>query len=493
MNRPWNKTSLWVLAILCVCFVLFFPGFFTYFSQDDFIHLSFSLSADKVLKSFNIFQKGEFPFYRPIPTQLYYFINYSLFGMQPFWYHIVNFILLCVNIILVYRLVKQITCNAFIGLIAVAIFAINSTHFAPLYSPAYVHELFYVLFSTSVVYFFVKHMQKMNNRDLLFSYGFYILALMAKETAVVIPFILVLLYLMLQKSKKVLQRFIFFIGYFVILAIYLFGHFFYYGIAQSSSYKIIIGKETFNILIWYFLWALSTPNILIDFIGPGARVNNLFFTITGIQGYIYLLSFICVLVIGILLIFFVRKKLVSTSSSLSRQFISGILWFIIGLVPLIIFPLHKLGTEQAFSLIGLSMSFGIVIYACFQMRGIKRIFSIVFVTTYLIVATNSILLGIKTHWIVRSAFQASAVISYFLQSYPNLPESQVIYFQNGEIKIPEYGSAKQLYYALGNGVAIPLVYKNENIEVYFEDIKPLPDEKNDKNIIIVDSSNFLGY
>lgn len=485
MKKFLQNPRLILFSIVVLCALLFYPGFFTYFHQDDFIHLSYSQTLGQVLSAFNIFQKGDFPFYRPIPTQFYFYFGKLIFGFNPFGFHLINFFIFSLNIFLVYRLIKMISRNETVGLIASVFFAVNSTHFAPLYSPAYIHELFYVLFGVLTVERFLIWNTNHHSRNYIFSIAFFILALMSKETAVVLPAILILVHLFFERQKKFGFSFKIFLPFLVILAGYLIAHFYYYGIASGPSYQIMIGKQTFNILAWYFFWALSTPNILIDFVGPGLKLSNVFFQVAGGNGWLFILLFPILLLLFLILLFQSFKS--------SKLILFGILWFIIGMIPLIIFPLHKLATEQAFSLVGLSLSLAVLYFVNLKAGYVRKLFSLSLIIIYFLIATNSILLARRTHWIVRSAKQARTVIDYIKTNYPNLSEAAVIYFRNGEIKIPQYGSSKQVYQSLGNGVGLKIALNRPNLQLYFEDIKPPAKTVIGENTIELDSSKFLGY
>ncbi len=483
MKKFLNSNKL-IIFVIFICAVLFLPGFFTYFHQDDFIHFSVSQNFTQVIRAFNIFQKGEFPFYRPIPTQLYFFVGQTLFGLNPLGFHLVNFLIFAVNIFLVFRLVKLITKNKIISTLAVFFFAVNSTNFAPLYAAAYVHELFYVMFGILTVDNFLR-------KKYVFSILFFVLALMSKETAVVLPLILLLTDLFLSKQADIKKIIVKIIPFLTILGIYLFAHYFFYGIAQGSSYALILGKPTLNILVWYFLWALSTPNILIDFIGPGLRINPVFFQVTKFQGILYFLFFPLLMFIGILIIYGVKQI---QHDKKIQLILFGVAWFVIGMIPLIIFPLHKLATEQAFSLVGLSIAIAVLLNSFINIRGVLTlVLPILFIVTYLVIAVNSILLARKTHWIIRSAQQAKNAIDFVQSNYPDLRDDATFYFRNGEVKIAPYGSSRQLYQALGNGYGLKLILNKPNLRLYFEDLGQIPKLDKEKEIIQIDSSQLLGY
>lgn len=495
MKKFLRNNKLFLAVIVISCFILFFPGFFTYFHQDDFIHLSFSQNLGQVISAFNIFQKGEFPFYRPIPTQLYFSIMKNIFGLNPFGYHLVNFLIFPLDILLVYRLVKLITDNKIIPNIASIFFAVNSTHFAPLFSPAYVHELIYVLFAVLTVDNFLRWVKNFKRNNYIYSVLFFVLALMSKETAVVLPGIIFLSYWFIERSRKLDSVIKMLLPFTVILGIYLFAHFYFYGIASGASYTVIFGKPTLNILAWFLLWAFSTPNILIDFIGSGLRINPVFFQVTRFQGIIYFIFFPLLIILGVFISGITINRILKNKNKRNLKIIIlGLLWFIVGMIPLIIFPLHKLATEQAFSLVGLSLALGVAITGFGKSENKYKILTVVFIGIYLVIAINSILLARRTHWIVRSAQQAQNTIYYLKNNYPDLSDNSAVYFKDGEIKIAPYGSSRQIYQATGNGYGIRLVLDKPDLKLYFEEINPPPAAVwKESKIIEIDSSKLLGY
>src|SRR3989338_8332919 len=87
------------LLVILYALIIFLPGFSLFFHQDDFIHMQVSQNLSQVINAFNIFSKGDFPFYRPIPTQIYFYIGKLVFGLNPLGYHTVNFLIFSANII----------------------------------------------------------------------------------------------------------------------------------------------------------------------------------------------------------------------------------------------------------------------------------------------------------------------------------------------------------------------------------------------------------
>lgn len=468
-----KKPYLTILLILIFCFVAFFPGFTTYFHQDDFIMFYYSQSFAQVARAFNIFARADFPFYRPIPTQLYFFVGQKIFGFNPLGYHIFNFLLFCANVILVYKVIQTVTKNINAAIFGTLIFAVNTTHFAPLYAASYAHELFFVFFGSLTALYFC------NNKNLL-SVIFFIFALMSKETAVVLPGIIALIFgfTARQFSRKRLVKIL--IPYVLILSIYLWAHFVYYGIPESSSYKLMLGKSTLNALIWYFAWGLSAPNIFIDFLERGFHIRPVFYDVTGLNGHIFVITFPVLLFLLLIAAFTAAKNNWKTM-------MFGYIWFVVGLIPILIFPLHKLAIEQAFPLVGLALASGVVIVRA------PRLLGIMIMVLYLVISVNSAILASRTHWIVRSALQAKNTVTYLQKKYPHINNQTVLYFKNGQVKIPEYGSSRQIYYALGEGKGLPIILGKPNLKMYFEDLGQKPASINKRNIIDINSSDLLGY
>ena len=144
------------------------------------------------------------------------------------------------------------------------------------------------------------------------------------------------------------------------------------------------------------------------------------------------------------------------------------------------FPSHRLGTEQAFALVGICLFLAQILYG-----RLAKIFLII----YLILSINSILLSMRTNWVVRSGEIAKKTTDYLKKNHPEIPPDAVIYFTNGQIVIPQYGSSKQIYLAMGNGVGLPMMLGRNDLKIYYEDLDKLP--PGIRADIVIDSSKLL--
>jgi hypothetical protein len=153
-----------------------------------------------------------------------------------------------------------------------------------------------------------------------------------------------------------------------------------------------------------------------------------------------------------------------------------------------------LATEQAFSLIGLSLALSYIIYTGFSKKGIYRHIVILAVFFYIIMAVNSLILAQRTHWVISSAAIAENTINYLKNNKLKWIDGSGLNFYNGEVKIPQWGSSRQIYLALGNGEGTKLIFDKPGLIQYFQDINPIPASvENIPNIFSIDSSKLLGY
>ncbi len=478
------KDGIYFLFLSGMAFLLFHKGFQMYFHQDDFIHASFSQNFSQVVKAFNLFSKAQFPFYRPIPTQTYFFLGLKLFGFNPLPFHLFNFCLLLLNSYLLFRLGIVLKLNKFASFLAACFYTLNSTHVAPMFSAAYVHELLLTLFSLLTISSFVKLFLEKNTLGGLIKTGvFFVLALMSKETAVIVP-ILSLLALFLSQIKYSKKRTITVLACFAsILAVYGIGHFFFYGLPSGSSYIFEIGKPTLNIFVWYLLWAMSTPTMLIDFVGPKLAINPVLWQIMRINIKLFFVFFIIFLFCLFLL--FLKSKVKP------KLFLLGV-WLLVGVLPVLPFPKHHLAIEQSLTLVGLSFVIGILISQGWREKGFSRIISTVCLLSYLVVVFNSVEIASKTHYIANGSKLVQRIIEYLKDLPGGISEDRVLYFKDGRILVPQYGSSRQISLALGGDRAIKLLFHQPDIQVFFEDGKPLPENlRGNKSVIEIDSSELF--
>lgn len=148
-----------------------------------------------------LFQKDYLPLsgelsYRPVVT-LTYFIDYALWGLNPFGYHLTNIILHTINVFLFYTLIKNTAKNPTLSLLATLLFLshpiLTETVNAVCYREDILASLFFLL---AFLYFRKIYLsQEINIRFMLYymlSCASYCFALFSKEMAITLPILLIL-------------------------------------------------------------------------------------------------------------------------------------------------------------------------------------------------------------------------------------------------------------------------------------------------------------
>src|SRR3989344_3503122 len=93
-----------IILIIGVSFVLYYSNLNYFFFQDDFFEINIS-RASNLNEYFNFFKfRNDIIAYRPISLQNYFFLSQAIFGLNPFGYRIVTFVLFFLSAILIAKI-----------------------------------------------------------------------------------------------------------------------------------------------------------------------------------------------------------------------------------------------------------------------------------------------------------------------------------------------------------------------------------------------------
>jgi len=260
-----TKKEIFFGGIIVFSLILFWGFFKTYFFQDDFFHLN--VSKAKNLKDFFLFfnpkNLGLTGFYRPLSVQVYYFLCRKIFGLNPFWYHLVNYLIYLFTVLIVFKIFDLIFKNDFHSYLATFLYAFSSFHFVSLNIIWDIQDLLSGFFYFLSFLFYLKR----KNISLLF----FIFSFLSKETALTLPFVILIFELL--NNKNLTKIISFFLVLFVFLGIRIALKIF----PALGVYQIKISpKLIFNNYIWYFLWSVGVPESLVDFVSF-PKINPRFF------------------------------------------------------------------------------------------------------------------------------------------------------------------------------------------------------------------------
>lgn len=447
------------IPLILVClFVIFFYTFVIrlYFAQDDFFHLRISQTDGNLreflgLFSFHSFaERGGIYFYRPIFREGFFNLFYANFGLNPFPFRLFQLAIHLANTVLVYKLVKLLMDKKKISLFASLFFGLSAANVGVLsYLAGGIQATGMTMFLLLAMIYFLSQ-----RRGLAFI--FFILGLASHELAVAYPVVLAGMMLVKHKPVRQLWPYVLAVGVFLYLQVTIIGL-----PTSESQYGFSFSPaRILNSYLWYFVWSLGIPEMLLDFVGPGLRLNPNLMNFWGSYFKIIFPLF------GLLILMLLAglKPYVK-----NRIFWFFLFLFTVGITPVVFLPLHRSTYYLAFSLVGIA---GVTSMAFDHLYQKRKVLGYLIVGAFIGLNLITIRLSQKTFWAITRSKIAQELIIELKNTYPSLPKGATVYFLND----PEYpvinkdwgGSAKQAKVALSGSDALALLYKDEDIKVVYE-------------------------
>ena len=131
--------------------------------------------------------------YHPL-TILSYAFNYAISGLDPFSYLLVNYLLHLINTILVFYFIRDISGNnKFIAAFVAIVFGIHPMHVESVAWVAERKDVLYTFFFLLALLQYWKYLIKGNKSNFWFCFILFVLSLLSKPAAIVLPLVLLLL------------------------------------------------------------------------------------------------------------------------------------------------------------------------------------------------------------------------------------------------------------------------------------------------------------
>ena len=313
--------------------------------------------------------------YRPIVT-LSYFVDYAIWQLRPWGYHLTNLIIHTLNVYLVYFAAYYLFKNRTTAFISCLLFSVHPIFSEAVNAVSYREDLLSATFLLAAFILFVKYNQNPTRRSFSIRYPLsllaYLLAMVSKETAIVLPF-LILSYEFIFKRDPIPNRqhlarrlMVNYGGYIVIGGFYLFLRF--YLIHNPGEWVEYPGNSVFvnfimmTKVIGYYVKLLFIPAPLnADYVVP--------LTYSPADGA-FIVSVILLIITTILLV----KK-----CRLSRIWIFSTIWFFVTLLPVLnIIPINNIIAERYLYIpgIGFTMLFGSILTHSISGHGVYKLFRI---------------------------------------------------------------------------------------------------------------------
>jgi len=510
------KNWQWLIGIFILSLIIFFPSLTNFFTHDDFFLLKISRisSFGGFLNFFNLLRGPEgLGMYRPLAMQTFYLLDWKLFNLNPLGLHAISFITFFAVVYLVYKLAQvllsshparrsyasgvaggplpithyPLSINA-VPLMAAFLYATSASHFGHLYSLGTYPELLVTLFTLLGAINFIDFIKGRGERYLLFSFLCFLGGLLSKETFAIIPalFVLIYLYYLVTDRKNLVKPRTFIISLIPFIAVligYFYFRFRYFGLPKGDSYIWVFSSRVFNTLAWYFLWALNLPEMLVDFVGPGLRLNpNLFkywsreiipiFVLFGLQLVLLFYAF--------LKSFVTRNK--SQITNHYSLFTFCMAWFVICLLPVLFLPLHKFTYYLTLPLVGFTIFISYLLVTIHHSP-----VTILFFSLWLSLSVPILALTSETHWMTRGAEISKKVYVYFQINKQTLEGKTIVFYDTDEDKNLPWLPSNLLKVTLSEKNFFDVFYPNR-IKAYYGD----PGIEGN-NVLKIKARQFLGY
>ena len=493
---------IYIFIIYSAVLILYYPALTTFFSHDDFFHFKVSLTDGSLRQLINFFGFHPFEqrliaFYRPIFREVLYNTFYNLFGLNQLPFRFLSFAIHFINIYLVFNLIQLIFKKKFISYFVSFFFAITAANVSPFYYLAGgIQTQGATMFVLLTIIFYLKCL---NNNKSIFRYLSYItflLALASHEQSAILPILLSGLILIKYKFDKALKQLFNLWPLFLIVAVYIYLNVTVIGYSSTETqYRMVFGiKTTIQTVLWYMVWALGLPETFIDFLQPGFTLNPSLMRYWGNYYRTIFPSFAMALVLIIASVAYLFFK--SREFLFNKKLLFLIVWFPLGILPVLFLPAHKSTHYLYPSLPAFWGTIGFLVFNGYQKLRRKyvklsNIILSVLLTSLTLLSSTSAVLGRNTYWAAQRGRLAGKLVQDVKSKYPTLPKGAVIYFTN-DPSYPfiseDWGStSKQASLALNGEDALQLLYNDPTFHVFYEDLGEIPDDIQESSVYQIEA------
>ena len=460
----WSRRDFFGFALIGLAELLIFfnnPGHF--FMGDTLLWMGYRYhSVGEFLKGF--VSADPTLWYRPLAQRTVESVLYPIVGLHVFPYRLVMFVLFMACTIAVFLLVECLTESRRSAWLATLFFVPNVTHAFTTYDAAFVPEMVFTLFFIASVIAWVFWLRHGNPKAQIASAVFFAGSLVSKETAVALPFTLLVVWLLFPRKDRPGLRSL--TPHFAILAMYLILAIGFLhirdihirqlidrpGVAGQSGYQLVLGKNVQESAGIAFSWAFGIPRGL-----HGQWPLRQHWMLRALKGIRFL---ICV---AALLALFTPQR---------KYLLIGVAWFLIAAAPTLPLLDHFLPYYLFAPLVGFSIAVGTALDCLYRYcSGLSRSFAVVLCSLLLglFAVTNAIAANDVAK--VHSLLGGSAEVAWNgLQDikalYPSLkPDTTLLIFDEEDTSY---------YWETAHGMLFQMAYDDVSIRTLFASDGILP-------------------
>ncbi|HHT9115128.1 MAG: tetratricopeptide repeat protein [Planctomycetes bacterium] len=298
--------------------------------------------------------------YRPVVT-LSYFVDYAIWQLRPWGYHLTNLVIHTLNVYLVYFTIYLLFKNRITAFISCLLFSIHPIFSEAVNAVSYREDLLSASFLLVAFILFIQYNKSTNRRYFIIWYALslltYLLAMLSKETAFVLPFLILSYDLIFQKNhilnfhNRIRRLAANYGGYIAIGGFYLFLRFYlFHNPGESVRYpgnSVFVNFIMMTKVLGYYVKLLFIPAPLnADYIVP--------LTFSPADAA-FIISIVLLIITAILLVNKCRLSSIWTFSTI---------WFFTTFLPVLnIIPINNIMAERYLYIpgIGFTMLFGSIL------------------------------------------------------------------------------------------------------------------------------------
>lgn len=460
-----NK-SIWAvfLAIFSLSLALFFPSLSYYFFQDDWFVLNWARTGD--LASFFSF-RTDIIYWRPLSMPLLFAAANFLFGLKPLGFHLLAFAFYFALIIAVYKLFQILTSQR-LALIASFLYATWPIHYMSLSWLSTTSYIIGPLFETLSFIFFLKFIADKRTIFLVYCFILFLLGIASSEFTLVLPFIF-LAYTLIFKKKFYAKAFIAFI---VVDFIYLLLRFIIFSIPARGDYQPIFNLQLFNNFIWYLAWSLGLPESFKSLIFPSLPAQSI-----KVISQFWAIS----LPVFLLFLLLARQIFVNLKTNL-RLYFFGLIWFSIGLAPIITLGKHSYPMYLSFA------GLGFLYLVTSTFKNAKNLILISLLILWTFISFANLQFTRVTHWIRNEQAVSRAYINYAREIVKNPPPNSVFLFKPANMSFSQKNQfvlvegEDTLQQSLNNQNAIQVIFNDSTLKSIYATWQQKVNQKQDFQI-----------
>lgn len=414
------------------------------------------------------FEESGIAFYRPLFREALHNIYYSIFGLNHYPFRVLMFLIHLTNITLVYILIRKIFSQNALAILTAFFFGITAANVSTLnYLAGGIEAGGATAFALTALIIYKRYLENGKKIFYVLSFFTFILAIFSHEIVASLAVILLIM-LFLSPVKKISLKIPGLIPFFLMTAVLLFIDLVIIGLSPGEKqYQAVFNPKTIiNSFAWYWGWALGLPETLIDFVGPGLKLNPTLMRYWG-NFYQFIFPAFAVSMVG-LSASFIYLAVKSKEVFKDKKFLFFLLWFPIGITPVIFLPAHK----STHYLIFVLPAFWLVI-SYIILKSKYTLIPLITLISLIILSVSSIKLGDTTYWAASRGKMAQQLLSEVKNTYPALPKGAVVYFTNDKtypFLTKEWGgTSKQASLILNGSDALQLLYNDPTLTVFYED------------------------